>query len=296
MKKPRKQHDELLKGAFEEWFTDFLGFVYPDATILFDFSRELTFMDKELHSIIPQRERKKGKRVADLLVKVYLRDGTEKRILLHTEIEGGSQQDFAFRLFQYHYRLLDRYRVPVETIAVFTGGRNQHKPTAYRYQGIGTSIHFQFLSYDILNHTETVLLEMDNPFALVVLACQKALSEGKIPDAELGEDRLSIARALLRHHYDHDRIISFLVFLKNFLYIDNQEINRKFDQIVEHLTGGKIDMGVIEAIKQQERREGKAEGQQEEALTIARELKKEGLSVEFIARMTKLPLEVIAKL
>ena len=64
MKKLRKQNDELLKGAFEEWFTEFLRFLYPQADDLFDFSRGLTFMDKELYAIIPERERTKGKRVA----------------------------------------------------------------------------------------------------------------------------------------------------------------------------------------------------------------------------------------
>ena len=59
--------------------------------------------------------------MADLLVKVFLRDGTEKWILVHTEIEGGNDIAFSHRIFQYHYRLLDRYRVPVETIAIFTG-------------------------------------------------------------------------------------------------------------------------------------------------------------------------------
>ena len=100
MKKPRKQNDELLKGAFEDWFAEFLRFLYPQADDQFDFGRGLTFMDKELYAIIPERERRKGKRVADLLVKVYLKDGTEKWILLHTEIEGGSQHDFSFRIFQ----------------------------------------------------------------------------------------------------------------------------------------------------------------------------------------------------
>lgn len=116
--KPRRQNDELLKGAFEENFQDFLRFLYPDADSIFDLDRGFQFMDKELLEIIPDREKKKGKRIANLLAKVYLKDGSEKWILVHTEIEAGSQEDFAFRMFQYYYRLLDRYRVPVETIAI----------------------------------------------------------------------------------------------------------------------------------------------------------------------------------
>ncbi|MBE8722152.1 RpnC/YadD family protein [Sphingobacterium pedocola] len=255
-RKPPKQNDELLKGAFEENFPDFLRFLYQDADVIFDLSRKIEFMDKELLAIVPDRERKKGKRVADLLAKVFLKDGTEKRILVHTEIEGGRQEDFAFRMFQYHYRLLDRNEGPVETIAVFTGDKTQPCPSEYHHRVIDTQIHFQYRAYHIFGHSETELLAMDNAFALIVLACQKALLEGKIADNELGEDRLTIAKALLKHEYDHDRIISFLVFLKNFLYINDLEINRIFDEHVIQLSGGTINMGVIEIVKKQERQHG----------------------------------------
>ncbi|MDR6784569.1 putative transposase YdaD [Pedobacter africanus] len=137
---------------------------------------------------------------------------------------------------------------------------------------------------------------MKRELTLIVLACQKAILEGKIPDEELGQERLTIAKALLAQNYDHDRIVSFMWFLKNFIFIDNQDINHKFDQQIETLTGGKLDMGIIETIKMQERREGKAEGRHEEALEIARELKKEGLSIEFIAKTTKLSVEEVQAL
>ena len=308
MPKPRRQHDMLLKGVFEEWFADFLRFMYPNADALFDFSREFTFMDKELHEIIRKREHRKGKRVVDLLVKTYLKNGGKKYILLHIEIEGGDRLHFALRLVQYHYRLFDRYKVPIETIVVFTGDKNQPRTNEYRYQGIATFLHFQYLAYHIFNHTEQELLAMENPFALVILACQKALTEGKVPDEELGEGRLTIAKALLKHRYPHDKILSFLAFLKNFLYIDNHEINCKFDIVVEELTEKETTMGVIEAIKQiakeegkeegklEGKQEGKLEGKLEEKQEIARELKKEGLSAEFISRTTRLPLHVVRKL
>lgn len=185
--KPPKKNDELLKAIFEDNFPDFLRFMYPDADATFDLGRGLTFMDKELLEIIPYRERKKGKRVADLLVKVYLKDGSEKWILVNTEIEGGHDSDFSHRIFQYFYRLLDRYRVPVETIAVFTGGRSQPCTDEYHFAVFRTSIRFQYLSYQIFDHDESELLDMDNIFAYIVLACQKALDEDKIPEQELAE-------------------------------------------------------------------------------------------------------------
>lgn len=302
--KPLKQNDELLKGAFEENFSDFLRFLYPNADDIFDFSKSIQFMDKELFAIVPDRERKQGRRVADLLAKVYMKDGAEKHIMLNTEIEGGRDTEFAKRIYQYNYRIWDRYDISVATIAVYTGGHSQPKPFEYIHEVLDTSLHFKYRTYHIFDHSEEELLAMDNIFALVVVACQKALLEGKIPDEELGKDRLTIAKTLIRHKYDKDRITNFLVFLKNFLYINNSEINRKFDQEIIQLTGGIIDMSVIEIVKKQERQQGLQQGlkqglqkgRKEEATTIAREMKKDGLPVEQIAKFTKLSIKDIEKL
>jgi len=304
MPKPRRKSDELLKGAFEENFADFLRFVYPDVDLVVDFDKGIEFMDKELFSIIPNRERKMDKRVADLLAKLHLKNGSEKWVLLNVEIEGSDDADFAFRLFQYNYRIRDKYKVSVATIAVFTGGKRQNRPMVYTDELLGTIVSFKYTTYHVFEHTEAVLLEKQNPFALIVLACQKALLEGKIPDEELGKERLTIVKALLTHDYDHDRITKFLVFLKNFIFIDNKDINRIFDQQIEALTRGKIDMGIIETIKMQERREGKVEGiiegrvegRLEEKIEVARELKKDNFPIEQIAKITKLTIKEIEAL
>ena len=123
-------------------------------------------------------------------------------------------------------------------------------------------------------------------------ACQKAFLEDKVNDEELGEQRMLIVKALLNQGYERQRIIGFLVFLKNFIFIDNEEINSRFDKQVVELTGGTIDMGIIETIKMQERREGR----HEEALEIAREMKKDKFPIEQIAKLTKLTIEEIKAL
>lgn len=306
--KPPRQNDELLKGAFEENFPDFLRFLYPDADDIFDFSQAIQFMDKELLSIVPDRERKQGKRVADLLAKVFLKDGSTNYILLNTEIEGGSDKEFAKRIYQYNYRIFDRYAISVATIAVYTGDVGQSSPSAYHSQVLDTSLNFKYRTYHIFDHREDELLAMNNIFGLVVLACQKSLLEGKVTDIELEKDRLTIAKALLSHNnYSRDRIISFLVFLKNFLYINDSKINSNFDKELIQLSGGTIDMGVIEIVKKQERQLGMQQGRLEERakaeaeklaekLKSALEFKRMGLRVEDIAKGLGLTVEQVEKL
>jgi len=316
---PPRRNDELLKGVFEDTFADFLRFLYPEACAQFDFSRGIAFMNTELRAIVPNRDQKGGHRMADLLAKVFMRDGAEKWILVHTEIEGGHASDFAFRMFQYYYRLLDEHEVPVETVVFFTGGTSQPRPAEYRHRTIDTRIHFLYRAYHILDHSEEDLLAMDNPFALIVLACQKSLLEGRVPDEELGRDRLMIARALLRGGYDIDRVIRLMHFLKNFLYVRDPEINRTFDKNLIDLSGGTINMGVLEVLQNQARRAGQQEGWQgglqeglekgrkedrakadaeqlAEKIAFVMNLKKTGISSENIAKSLGMAVEQVEKL
>ncbi len=102
---------------------------------------------------------------------------------------------------------------------------------------------------------------MDNPFSLIILAARKALLEGKVPEEELGEERLTIVRAMIAcGKYSHEKIERFIFFLKNFLYIENEEINRKFDTAVDALTGRTQAIGIIETINQLTREKGIKKG------------------------------------
>lgn len=303
-----KNHDELLKGVFKEFFIEFLRFIYPDADEIFDFSRGVEFMDKELLKIIPDRERKSDGRVADLLVKVYLCDGNECWVLIHTEIEGGNDMNFSFRMFQYNYRIFDRYKVQVESIAFFTGDRNQPRPDKHVRKGIRTFHDFRYISYQIFDHSEAELLAMDNIFAYVVLACQKALLEGKVPEEELGKGRSTIARALVRTgRYDKETIKMFLLFLKNVIFIENEEINEKFDSYIYEITGGSINMGIIEAVKKIELERSVFKGRQEERaraeaekraekIESAKKMLSKGFEPAMIADILSLSIEEVEKL
>ena len=260
----RRKNDILLKSAFEEAFPDLLTFFFQNAESIFDIERGFEFMDKELNELFPELDKKGGSRFADMLVKTYLIDGQEEWILIHLEIQGEGTQDFAARMFQYWYRIYDRYNVDIIALAVFTGGKNQKRPGYFYKSFLGTEIHYKYNAYHILDHTENQLLGMENPFALIVLAAQKVLLIGKIPEDELAEQRLTIARALIASkRYNNEQIRRFLYFLKTFIHIDNQEINIKFEIEVNLLTGDKYAMGIIETIKMLEREQGERKGMEE---------------------------------
>lgn len=212
-----------------------------------------------------------------IIMVVALLNGADRCHLLNTENEDGSDLNFSFRIFQYSYRILYGYQVPVETIAIFTGNEKQVHPGKYIYDGIKTLHHFNYLFYHIFEHKESELLAMDNIFAYIVLACQKALQEGKVLEEGLATDRNTIARALIdREKYDKDRIISFFNFLEKLhkcslyekkyfevlsvhsrikacretlIFISDKRMNSIFNTYIYKVTRVTIDMGVREIVK-----------------------------------------------
>jgi predicted transposase/invertase (TIGR01784 family) len=214
-----------------------------------------------MHELFPELEKQGGSRFVDMLVKTFTLEGSEKYMLIHIEIQAQNGPDFSKRMFQYFYRIYDRYDVPITALAVFTGGKPVGGSEVFHYQYLDTSLDYKFKIYHILDHSEDQLLAMDNPFSLIVLAAQKALVADKIPQQELAEHRLTIAKALIESkRYDNEQIRRFLFFLKTFIYIDNSEINSNFDKQIASLTGNEIAMGIIETIKMITREEALEEG------------------------------------
>ena len=235
---PRKKDDPLLKAAFEELFPYLLRFCLPGADKVFDLRKGFVFLDKELTELFPELRKQGGSRFVDMLVKAFLKNGKEEWILVHIEIQGGRTKDFPQRMFQYWYRIYDRYGVDITALAIFTGNRRQQHPDRFHKIFMGTEITYRYNAYHIFDHSESELLAMDNPFALIVLAAQKALLQGKVPEEELATHRFTVAKALIQSKkFSHKKIEKLLFFLKNFIYIGNEEINRKFDTQIEQLTG-----------------------------------------------------------
>ncbi|NJN78448.1 MAG: hypothetical protein HC803_09090 [Saprospiraceae bacterium] len=141
------EHDELWKSALETFFKDFLELFFSEWLSLIDFEKPFEFLDNELSKIIPKSESKN--RRADKLVKVFLKNGKEHWFLIHIEVQAQHQGSFAERMFDYFYRIKDKYNRPVTAFALFTYARNDY-PTIYEYEFMGTKLRYEYRSFSIL--------------------------------------------------------------------------------------------------------------------------------------------------
>ena len=98
--------------------------------------------------------------------------------------------------------------------------------------------------------------------------------------------------------FDLSRGITFLDkelemnFLRYYVRFDNSEVNTIFEQEVEKLTERSHTMGIEELLLNRAKKEGKRES----LISVAREMKKDGIPVEQIVKFTKLSIKEIEKL
>jgi len=169
------EHDSPWKEVVEDLFEEFLLFFFPDIHQDIDFSRGYQFLDKELQKII--KSSKTGRRYADKLVKVYLRDGAEKWLLIHIEIQGYEEKEFPKRMFVYNYRIFDKFQKEVISLALLTDDNPNFQPGKYEHSRWGFKMLCQYPMVKIIDYRER-LAELEarvNPFAIIIRAYLKTL-------------------------------------------------------------------------------------------------------------------------
>ena len=95
---------------------------------LINMQKGFDFLDKELTEMYPERDKRSDTRFVDKLVRVYKPDGRQECLLIHVEVQGQTDTHFPERMFRYYYRISDRFKMPVTTIAVFTGSNEKTFP------------------------------------------------------------------------------------------------------------------------------------------------------------------------
>jgi len=301
----RQKEDYLFKAILEEIFDDFLKFLQPDAEDIFDFSKGIVFMDKELQQLFPPENEEYSPKVVDKLAKVFTRDGKEEWILIHVEVQNRYHEDFGRRMLTYYYRILDKYNKPIAAYAILTEGNGTARPDTFKLEYLGTSLIYRFNSYKIALQNDQELLASNNPFAVVVLAVKAALAGKEIKDSKQRDElllklKLQLTHELLSKQIPKEKIRVLMNFLRYYVRFENKETNVTFDCEIEKLTGRSNTMGIEELLLEKARHDGLQKGLQKGRIekdkqTVRNLILKLDLSDEQIADVAEVSTDFVKK-
>ena len=199
-------YDSPWKEAIERHFADFLQFYFPSAHARIDWSQPIIFLEQELREVV--RDAELGKRFVDKLVRVASHDGGQDWLYIHLEIQGNMQPGFAERMFIYNYRLYDRYRIPIASLAVLADEQLNWRPSTFAYDVLGCKVGIRFPVAKLLDWagSESVLEDSRNPFAIVTRAHLATRATANDPTARL-KAKWRIVRDLYRWDWGKQMVV-----------------------------------------------------------------------------------------
>jgi hypothetical protein len=167
--------DEGWKFAIRAFLPECLSLLFPSLHAQIDWTRPAEFLSTELHRLAPAQLRK-GVRSVDVLVRVSFRDGVQRVVLLHIEIQAQRDPNFPLRMFVYYYRIFDANDYPeLISLAILADDDPNWRPSVFERSLAGCNLRFEFPTVKLLDLDETALEQSENPFALAVLAHLRAL-------------------------------------------------------------------------------------------------------------------------
>ncbi len=220
--------DSGWKEAIEIYFKDFLSFFFPIIYNEVNLEKGYQFLDKELEKVV--KDARIGTRFADKLVKVCLKDGTEKWLLIHLEVQGYYDADFVKRMYTYNYRIFDRYDEEVISLAILTDDNQCYRPCRYEISRWGFRHLFEFPTIKLIDYSNRVeeLEASRNPFGIIVVAHLKSLETRRDYQSRFTW-KVSLVKALYRKGYSREDIMNLYRFI-DWLMVLPEELARKFQE------------------------------------------------------------------
>ena len=200
-----EDRDSPWKDALDWFFPAFLELCYPVAHAGIDWKRGFDSLDKELQQIV--REAELGRRLVDKLFKVWLVDGSEAWVLVHIEVQGQPDPDFAERMFVYYYRLYDRYHVPILSLAVLADENPAWRPRQFQASLWGCTAGIEFPAIKLLDYAATAdeLAGKSNVFGIILATHLRSLETRKDP-AERFRWKIHLVKGLYDRGFSAEQV------------------------------------------------------------------------------------------
>ena len=162
-------HDQIFKRLIEAFFREFMELFCPAEARLMDFS-EVEVLREEHFTDVERGLRRR----LDLVVKVGLKAGGDKFVLVHCEFEASRKdRDFPRRMFKYFCQLFLRHDTEIVPIAVFTDDARWRTPVANHFElslAAKTFVRFEYHLIKMRNLDYREFLDSNNPLAYGLMA------------------------------------------------------------------------------------------------------------------------------
>jgi len=200
--------------------------------------------------------------VVDKLVKVFLRDGSEKWLLIHIEVQGYYESDFPKRVYHCNYRISDRFGEKVISVALLTDDDPEFRENIYEISQWGFRLHFEFPVVKLLDYRHKwEELERDpNPFAIATMAFLKTV-ETQGSDQERYQWKKHFLLELYRKGLNRETIVALYEFISVIMALPEVKDEELIEEIKQ--TTEETQMSLLTTAERVGMKKGRVEGLEE---------------------------------
>jgi len=251
--------DSPWKDAPQAYLPSFLLLFFADIHADINWTRGYESLDKEFQQLL--RKAKIGKRLADKLFKVWLKDGSERWLLIHIEIQGDYEKEFPERMFEYHVAIRRMYNHKAVGLAVLCDDNATWRPSRYEYDQWGCGLAFVYRVAKVLDYLSQIeeMEASNNPLAAVVAASLHAMQTRNDPLSRK-QRKLRLLKVLLQRDWTNAeirelfRLIDWIMSLPDDLDLEFQDEIMAFEKesALEYITSFEragIRKGIEKGIK-----------------------------------------------
>jgi hypothetical protein len=302
--KTKTDFDSAWKEVIERLFESFTEFFFPEIHRDIDFSKGIEFLDSELREITPYGN--VGKRYADELVKVHLKDGSVACIwvFIHIEVQGSREKKGIFpeRTYIYNYRIYDKNidrGVKVISVAILTDEDENYRPDEYLVRQWGFELRMKIpmvkiIDFKTRNELREKLETSTNPMAMVVKSQLKRYELKKADNKKKSTVKWELIRQSYEIGYSKEDIRVLLKFIDWLISLPeglNKQLSKKIEKLEED-----YKMPYVTSWERIAKKEGVKIGVKKEKIETASRLLKRGVDIDIIADATGLSKKKIEEL
>lgn len=275
-KKVYMRHDQLFKELIHNFFEEFIQAFFPEVHEHIDF-QSIQPMSEEVFTDLLDGESRR----ADIVIEAKLK-GEDTLLIIHVEPQSSHQTYFHERMYHYYSLLYNKYRKPILPIAVFSydekrTAKNQFTIEFPFYQVLV----FNFLKLELGHMNWRKYLQSDNPVAAALLSKMGYTDEEKV------QVKREFLRMIVKMELTPAKMRIILGFFEKYLILDEEEEETLMEEI-KQMDESESIMHLPISWEEKGKQEGRKEGEKEARRAIALEMLKEGASIDFIIKVTKL--------
>ena len=263
-------HDQLFKQLLRTFFGEFMEAFFPEIQEHIDFSVLKPLSEQMYTDLIDGKSQ-----TVDILIETKLKN-EDTIIIIHVEPQSYYETDFNERMFRYYSSIYQRERKPILPIALFSYNEKRNEKSQFSMSfPFFHVLSFNFLTLELREMNWRSYIHTDNPVAAALLSKMGYSEKEKV------QVKKEFLRMLVKMKLNPAKAALNNGFFETYLTLNKKEEEELVEEIKQL---DKNEAEQIFELPNSWRDKGRKEGIQEVAL----EMLKKGLSIEFIAEVTKL--------